>query len=238
MVGSAVALEAEDQGHQVLGRPSRELDLTDRTAVFNEFKHISPDALIIAAAKVGGIGANSNFPVDFLSINLQIQTNVMDAAHACRISRVLFLGSSCVYPRLAPQPIIESALLTGELEQTNESYAIAKIAGLKLIEAYRRQYGYKWISAMPTNLYGPRDNFNPTTAHVLPMLMRRFHLAKITQSASVEIWGDGSPLREFLHVNDLARASLMLLDVYDGEKAINIGSGQEFSVNEVAFLMK
>ena len=234
MVGSAIAEEAKKQGHEVIGKSSKELDLTNRDAVFAELKAIKPDALIIAAAKVGGIGANSTFPVDFLSANLQIQTNLLDAAHAADIERVLFLGSSCIYPKFAPQPIPESALLTGELEPTNEPYALAKIAGLKLVEAYRKQYGRKWISAMPTNLYGPRDNFDLESAHVLPALIHRFHNAKVNNLAEVAIWGDGTPLREFLHVEDLASACLMLLDKYDGSVAINIGSGQESSILELA----
>jgi GDP-L-fucose synthase len=234
MVGSAIAEEALAQGHEVLGKSSKELDLTNRDAVFAEMKSVKPDALVIAAAKVGGIGANSTFPVDFLSVNLQIQTNLLDAAHASEIERVLFLGSSCIYPKFAPQPIPESALLTGELEPTNEPYALAKIAGLKLVEAYRKQYGHKWISAMPTNLYGPRDNFDLETAHVLPALIHRFHEAKVNNLAEVAIWGDGTPLREFLHVEDLASACLMLLKEYDGLVAINVGSGQETSILDLA----
>ena len=237
MVGSAIALEAKMQGHEVFGKSSKELDLTDRSAVFQELHDCKPDSLIIAAAKVGGIGANSSLPVDFLSVNLQIQTNLLDAAHAANIQKVLFLGSSCIYPKFAPQPIPESALFTGELEPTNEPYAIAKIAGLKLVEAYRRQFKHHWISAMPTNLYGPRDNFNLKTAHVLPALIHRFHNAKVDGASEVEIWGDGTPLREFLHVEDLARACLMLLDKYDNSVAINIGSGQELSINGLATLI-
>ena len=234
MVGSAIAEEAKKQGHEVIGKSSKELDLTNRDAVFSELKAIKPDALIIVAAKVGGIGANSTFPVDFLSVNLQIQTNLLDAAHASDIEKVLFLGSSCIYPKFAPQPIPESALLSGELEPTNEPYALAKIAGLKLVEAYRKQYGHKWISAMPTNLYGPRDNFDLESAHVLPALIHRFHNAKVKELSEVTIWGDGTPLREFLHVEDLASACLMLLDKYDDSVAINIGSGQERSILELA----
>ena len=234
MVGSAIAEESKKQGHEVLGKSSKELDLTNRDAVFAEMKSVKPDALVIAAAKVGGIGANSTFPVDFLSVNLQIQTNLLDAAHASDIERVLFLGSSCIYPKFAPQPIPESALLTGELEPTNEPYAIAKIAGLKLVEAYRKQYGHKWISAMPTNLYGPRDNFDLESAHVLPALIHRFHHAKVNKLAEVTIWGDGTPLREFLHAEDLASACLMLLKEYDGSVAINVGSGEELTILEIA----
>jgi GDP-L-fucose synthase len=234
MVGSAIAEEAKKQGHEVLGKSSKDLDLTNRETVFAEMKSVKPDALVIAAAKVGGIGANSTFPVDFLSVNLQIQTNLLDAAHAADVERVLFLGSSCIYPKFAPQPIPESALLTGELEPTNEPYAIAKIAGLKLVEAYRKQYGHKWISAMPTNLYGPRDNFDLESAHVLPALIHKFHNAKVNNLAEVAIWGDGTPLREFLHVEDLASACLMLLKEYDSAVAINVGSGQETSILDLA----
>lgn len=237
MVGSAFALEATSQGHLVSGKSSKDLDYTHREAVFQELNKVKPDALLIAAAKVGGIGANSSFPVDFLSLNLQIQTNLMDAAHAAGVERVLFLGSSCIYPKYADQPIEESSLLTGELEKTNEQYAIAKIAGLKLIEAYRRQYSARWVSAMPTNLYGPRDNFDLENAHVLPALIHRFHKAKVDHLDEVEIWGDGSPLREFLHVGDLAKACLVLIDKYDDSVAINIGSGSEISISELAFLV-
>jgi len=237
MVGSAIALEAKAQGHEVIGKKSKELNLTDRAAVFKEIQEVKPDYLIVAAAKVGGIGANASLPVDFLSINLQIQTNLMDAAHASDIQRVLFLGSSCVYPKLAPQPMSESVLLTGELESTNAPYAIAKIAGLKLIEAYRNQYGRRWISAMPTNLYGPRDNFDLETAHVLPALINRFHSAKVNSLKSVEIWGDGTPLREFLYVRDLAKACLFLLESYESSVAINVGSGQEVSIRDLASLV-
>lgn len=234
MVGSAIAAEAKSRGIQVLGKSSKELDLTDRPSVFAELAACKPDVLVIAAAKVGGIGANSSQPVDFLSINLQIQTNLLDAAHAADIEKVLFLGSSCIYPKFAPQPIPESALLTGELEPTNEPYAIAKIAGLKLVEGYRRQYKRHWISAMPTNLYGPHDNFDLESAHVLPALMHRFHLAKVQGAKTVTIWGDGTPLREFLYVEDLARACLTLIEKYDDSIAINVGSGQEISIGNLA----
>lgn len=234
MVGSAIAFEANSQGLKVSGKSSKELDLTDRKVVFEEIRINKPDALIIAAAKVGGIGANSSMPVDFLSVNLQIQTNLLDAAHKANVNKVLFLGSSCIYPKFTPQPITESALLTGQLEPTNESYAIAKIAGLKLVEAYRRQFGHHWISAMPTNLYGPRDKFDLVAAHVLPALIHRFHEAKANNVREVEIWGDGSPLREFLYVGDLAQACLVLLNQYDDSAAINIGSGQEISIEQLA----
>jgi GDP-L-fucose synthase len=237
MVGSAISAEAKAQEQIVFGKSSKELDLTKRGEVFRDLAAIKPDYLVIAAAKVGGIGANRSLPVDFLSINLQIQTNLIDAAHAAGVERVLFLGSSCIYPKLAPQPINETALLTGELEPTNAPYAIAKIAGLKLIDAYREQFGHHWISAMPTNLYGPRDNFNLETAHVLPALIHRFHNAKILGAPEVEIWGDGTPLREFLHVEDLARACLELLNSYDEPSAINIGSGQEISIANLASMV-
>jgi len=237
MAGSAISREASNQGYEVIGKSSSELDLTDRQAVFKELMDTKPDSLVIAAAKVGGIGANSSLPTNFLSINLQIQTNLLDAAHAAKIERVLFLGSSCIYPKLAPQPIPEAALLTGALEPTNEFYAIAKIAGLKLVEGYRRQFGHHWIAVMPTNLYGPRDNFDLETAHVLPALIHRFHNAKINGAENVKIWGDGTPLREFLHVNDLARACLLLLQSYDESIAINIGSGQELSIKNLAHLV-
>jgi GDP-L-fucose synthase len=237
MVGSALALEAYAQNHEVLGKSSKEIDFTDREKTFSALQDANPDALIISAAKVGGIAANSSFPVDFLSNNLQIQTNLLDAAHSANIGKVLFLGSSCIYPKYAQQPIMESALLTGELEPTNEPYAIAKIAGMKLVEAYRRQFGRHWISIMPTNLYGPRDNFNAKTAHVLPALISRFHSAKINQDTKVSIWGDGTPLREFLHVEDLAKACLKLLREYDDPVAINVGSGQEVSIAKLASIV-
>lgn len=237
MVGSAISLEAKSQAHEVIGKSSKDLDFTNRAAVFNELQELKPDSLIIAAAKVGGIGANSSSPVDFLSINLQIQTNLLDAAHLAEIEKVLFLGSSCIYPKLANQPIHESALLTGALEPTNEQYAIAKIAGLKLVEAYRRQYGHRWINVMPSNLYGPRDNFNLETAHVLPTLIHRFHNAKLCGDSKVEVWGDGTPLREFLYVDDLAKACLVLLNNYDESMAINVGSGEEISISSLVKLI-
>lgn len=234
MVGSAIAEEARSRQLEVIGKSSKELDFLDRKATFTEFQNVKPDYLVIAAAKVGGIGANSSFPVEFLSLNLQIQTNILDAAHNAEISRVLFLGSSCIYPKFAKQPIEEGALLSGELEETNEPYAVAKIAGLKLVEAYRTQFKRNWISAMPTNLYGPRDNFDLNNAHVLPALMHRIHEAKVQKIPSVKIWGDGSPLREFLHSKDLARACLLLLDKYDDLQPINIGSGDEISIGNLA----
>jgi GDP-L-fucose synthase len=235
LVGSAIvrAIEAGDD-HTWLGQTRQELDLLNRTAVFEYVNREKPDWVIIAAAKVGGIHANSTYPVEFLSENLQIETNLMDACHAANINRVLFLGSSCVYPKVCPQPIKEEYLLTGPLEPTNEAYALAKISGLKLIESYRKQYGHKWISAMPTNLYGPGDNYDLENSHVLPALIRKIHDAREARQKAVSLWGDGSPLREFLHSDDLARASLMLLNSYDSSVAINVGSGVEVSINELA----
>jgi GDP-L-fucose synthase len=237
MVGSAIAQEAKKQGYEVVGKSSSHLNFTNRRETFAEIQAIKPDILVVAAAKVGGIGANASMPVDFLSINLQIQSNLLDAAFTANVAKVLFLGSSCVYPKLAPQPISESYLLTGELEPTNEAYAIAKIAGLKLVEAYRRQFGRNWISAMPSNLYGPRDNFDIETAHVVPALIHRFYNAKSKGEGRVEIWGDGTPLREFLFVEDLARACLMLIEKYDASAAINVGSGQEIAIADLALLI-
>jgi GDP-L-fucose synthase len=237
LVGSALEIESISRGFEVLGKTSRQLDLSNREAVFQEMHELRPDCLIIAAAKVGGIKANSLFPVEFLSINLQIQTNLMDAAHSAKVKKLLFLGSSCIYPKFAPQPILESSLLTGALEPSNEAYAIAKIAGLKLIQSYRKQFAYKWISAMPTNLYGPYDNFDLETSHVIPSLIRRFHDAKTNNSKSLSLWGDGTPMREFLHVTDLAKACMMLIEKYDSDVPINVGSGYEISIRELAKLV-
>lgn len=237
MVGSAIALEANAQGHLVLGKSSSAIDFRDRNAVFLELQNTRPDALIIAAAKVGGIGANLAEPVDFLSINLQIQTNLLDAAHASKIEKVIFLGSSCVYPKYTPQPIPESALLSGALDESIESYGIAKIAGLRLIQSYRLQYGWDWTSAILTNLYGPNDNFDSEGANVLPGLMDRIHQAKVNTTESVEIWGDGTPLREFLFVGDLACAIMLLVNSDNLPSLINIGSNQEISIGELALLL-
>lgn len=237
MVGSAVAELARSRGQEVFGKSSSELNFMDRDATFRELKSAHIDKLVIAASKVGGIGANSNFPVEFLSNNLQIQTNLIDGAYLAGIEKVLFLGSSCIYPKFASQPISEDSLLTGKLEPTNEPYAIAKISGLTLINAYRNQYEKKWISAMPTNLYGPRDNFDTETSHVLPALIRKFHDAKTSGRTNVKLWGDGTPLREFLHVNDLAEACLLLLEIYDDSIALNVGSGREISIAQLAQLV-
>jgi GDP-L-fucose synthase len=239
LVGSAVVRQIEAQGvHAWFGRTRAELDLRDRDAVFRFLDDENPDAVIIAAARVGGIFANSSHPVEFLSHNLQIETNLMDAAHAANIDRLLFLGSSCVYPKLAQQPIKEEYLLTGDLEKTNEAYSLAKISGLKLVQAYRKQYGHKWISAMPTNMYGPGDNFDLENSHVLPALIRKFHDAKTKGNQSVTLWGTGSPKREFLHSDDLGRACLFLLENYDGDVAINVGRGEDIAINDLAELIR
>ena len=235
LVGSAIvrAIEGSDE-HTWIGQTRQELDLLNRSAVFEYVKNERPDWVVIAAAKVGGIHANSTYPVEFLSENLQIETNLIDACHAAKIERVLFLGSSCIYPKNSPQPIKEEYLLTGPLEPTNEAYALAKISGLKLIEAYRTQYGYNWISAMPTNLYGPGDNFDLQNSHVLPALIRKFHDAQTQGSPSVTLWGTGTPRREFLHADDLAKACLFMLANYDGETALNIGTGIDVTISELA----
>jgi GDP-L-fucose synthase len=239
LVGSAIVRAIEAAGkHTWIGKTHSELDLLDRKAVFDYVASEKPGAIVIAAAKVGGIHANSTFPVQFLTENLQIETNLMDAAHAAGIPRLLFLGSSCVYPKLAQQPIKEEYLLTGELEKTNEAYALAKISGLKLVQAYRSQYGHKWISAMPTNMYGPGDNFDLENSHVLPALIRKFHEAKTRGASQVKLWGSGSPLREFLHSDDLASACMFLLENYDDEIAINIGSGKDLTIKDLAELIK
>ncbi len=235
LVGSAIvrAIEATDE-HSWIGQTRHELDLLDRKAVFDYVAREKPDWVIIAAAKVGGIHANSTYPVEFLSENLQIETNLIDACHAAKIDRVLFLGSSCIYPKSCPQPIREDYLLSGPLEPTNEAYALAKISGLKLIEAYRKQFGHKWISAMPTNLYGQGDNFDLENSHVLPAMIRKFHDAKVGGAASVTLWGDGTPMREFLHADDLALACLHLLANYDDSLAINVGTGKDITIKDLA----
>jgi GDP-L-fucose synthase len=238
LVGSAIVREIEKVGKSSwIGATRTEFDLCDRNAVFDFMQTNKPDAVIIAAAKVGGIVANSKFPVEFLSENVQVQTNLMDAAHQFNVESLVFLGSSCIYPKFAPQPISEDSLLTGPLEETNEAYAIAKIAGVKLVQAYRKEFGRKWSSAMPTNLYGPEDNFDLQTSHVLPALMRKFHEAKVNHVESVTLWGSGSPKREFLHVDDLAKAILFLLEGYDDTVAINVGTGIDLEIRELANLI-
>ena len=239
MVGSAL-VRAIKREHDCawIGATRSELDLTNRRAVFDYLQTNKPDAVIIAAAKVGGIVANDSFPVDFLSENLQIQTNLIDGSHNAGIEKLVFLGSSCIYPKFAVQPIKESSLLTGELEPTNEPYALAKIAGLKLVQAYRKQFGRKWICLMPTNLYGPDDNYDHESSHVIPGMIKKFYNARTHGESSVTLWGTGSPLREFLHVDDLASATMFALENYDGEVALNIGSGEEVSIKALAETIK
>lgn len=214
--------------------PRAELDLTDRAATFDFVLESRPQVVIDAAARVGGILANDTYPADFLSENLQIQVNLLDAAVAARVPRLLFLGSSCIYPKLAPQPIPESALLTGPLEPTNDAYAIAKIAGILAVQAVRRQHGLPWISAMPTNLYGPGDNFSPSGSHLLPALIRRYDEAKASGAPNVTNWGTGTPRRELLHVDDLASACLYLLEHFDGPTHVNVGTGIDHTIGEIA----
>ncbi|XUZ28728.1 GDP-L-fucose synthase family protein [Streptomyces sp. RMIT01] len=234
LVGSAVARRLADDGHEVLTRGRDLLDLRDAARTETYLKEVRPDAVVLAAARVGGIMANSTYPVQFLEDNLRIQLSVIAGAHAAGIQRLLFLGSSCIYPRLAPQPIREESLLTGELEPTNEAYALAKIAGIVQTQSYRRQYGASYVSAMPTNLYGPGDNFDLETSHVLPALIRRFHEARRDGAPEVTLWGSGSPRREFLHVDDLAAACVTLLEAYDGDEPVNIGCGEDLTIRELA----
>lgn len=238
LVGSAVWRHLDRRGHTgLVGRTSRELDLRDRPAVDAFFEEVRPEFVILAAAKVGGIVANATQPAEFLSDNLRIQVNVLDAAKRTGVRRLLFLGSSCIYPKHAPQPIPESALLTGPLEPTNDAYAIAKIAGVLHVQALRREHGVSFVSAMPTNLYGPGDNFDLTTSHVLPALIRRMHEAKESGDASVTLWGSGSPRREFLHVDDLARACVHLMEHYDAPDPINVGVGEDITIRDLASLV-
>jgi GDP-L-fucose synthase len=238
LVGSAICRHLAAEGYsRVVGRSSADLDLRSRDAVFRFFESERPRYVVVAAARVGGIMANATRPAEFLSDNLQIQVNVMDAAMNAGVQRLLFLGSSCIYPKYAPQPIKEEYLLTGELEPTNDAYAVAKIAGIFQVQALRRQYGVSWISAMPTNLYGPGDNFSPMESHVLPGLLRRLHEATVSGAEVVVNWGTGSPRREFLHVDDLARACLHLLRHYDEPEPINVGTGKDITVRELAELV-
>jgi len=235
LVGSAIWRKLASSGFtNLVGRTSAEVDLKERDAVFDFFAETRPRYVALAAAKVGGILANSTYPVDFLSDNLRIQVNVMDAALAHGVERLLFLGSSCIYPKFAPQPIREDTLLTGHLEPTNDAYAIAKIAGILHVQSVRRQYGLPWISAMPTNLYGPNDNFSPTGSHVLPALIRRYDEAVRTGAASVTNWGTGTPRREFLHADDMADACLFLLEHYDGPEQVNVGTGRDTTIRDIA----
>ncbi|MGJ0385083.1 GDP-L-fucose synthase family protein [Paenarthrobacter nicotinovorans] len=235
LVGSGIWRHLESKGFKnLVGRSSAELDLKDREAVFALFAETKPRYVVLAAAKVGGILANNTYPVDFLSDNLRIQVNVLDAAREHGTERLLFLGSSCIYPKFAEQPIREDSLLTGHLEPTNDAYAIAKIAGIMHVQAMRRQYGLPWISAMPTNLYGPGDNFSPTGSHVLPALIRRYDEAAASGAETVTNWGSGSPRREFLHVDDMAAACLHLLENYDGPEQVNVGTGSDVTIKELA----
>ena len=233
MVGSAVCRQLENEDCNIIKAGRDEVNLVNQAEVNDWMTAVKPDAIVLAAAKVGGIQANNNFPVDFLYENLMIEANIIHAAHLNNVERLLFLGSSCIYPRLADQPIKENSLLSGALEPTNEWYAIAKITGIKLIQAYRKQYGYDWISAMPTNLYGPGDNYDLNSSHVLPALLRKFHEAKISKSSEVTVWGSGKPLREFMHCDDLANALLFLLKNYTNYEHINVGSGDELSIREL-----
>jgi GDP-L-fucose synthase len=235
LVGSAVMRALERQGYaNLVVRAHRELDLADQAAVRGFFERERPQAVIMAAARVGGIHANNSRPAEFIRDNLLIQDNVIDSAHRAGVQKFVFLGSSCIYPKLAPQPLKEDYLLTGPLEPTNEWYAVAKIAGIKMCEAYRRQYGFNAISLMPTNLYGPGDNFDLQNSHVLPALIRRFHEAKERGHPTMSIWGTGTPRREFLHVDDLADAVVYLLETYDAEPIVNIGWGEDVTIRELA----
>ena len=238
LVGSALIRLLEREGfHNLPKRDRSQLDLADKQAMHGFFAQEKPAIVIVAAAKVGGIKANNDFPVEFLLDNLRIQNNVIHAAHEAGVRKLLFLGSSCIYPKFAPQPIPETALLTGSLEPTNEAYAIAKIAGIKLCQAYAREYGANFISAMPTNLYGPNDNFDLNTSHVLAALLRKAHEAKMGKVRELIVWGSGNPRREFLHVDDLASACLFLLERYDSPEIINIGCGEDVSIRELAELI-
>ena len=238
MVGSALARRLEASGFiDLLTRDRSRLDLRNESAVAEFFAEEKPDVVILAAAKVGGIKANNDYPVEFLLDNLRIQNNVIRSAFQTGVGKFLFLGSSCIYPKLAPQPISETALLTGALEPTNEAYAIAKIAGIKLCQAYARAYGANFISVMPTNLYGPNDNFNLETSHALAALLRKAHEAKIGNEKKLVVWGTGEPRREFLHVDDLAAACLLLLEKYDSPEIINVGCGEDVSIRELAELI-
>jgi len=233
LAGSAIVRELERVDKKVIGISSKDVDLLDRAKTFSFIKDLKPTLIIDAAAKVGGVGSNNAYPVEFLSQNLQIQSNLMDAAHEAKVEKFVFLGSSCIYPRNCAQPIKEDYLLTGELEQTNSAYAVAKIAGIELIKSYRKEYGHTWISVMPTNLYGPNDNFDLENSHVLPALIRKFVEAKRDNSSEVVLWGSGTPLREFLHVDDLAKAILICVEKYDDSQQINIGSGDEISIKDL-----
>ena len=234
LAGSAIVRELTRIGKPVVGISSKDVDLLDRNATFNYLNKLKPNAVIDAAAKVGGISANNNYPVEFLSENIRIQTNLMDAAHSAKVEKFVFLASSCIYPKNCPQPIKEEYVLTGALESTNSAYAIAKLAGIELIKAYRKEFDHRWISVMPTNLYGPNDNFDLESSHVFPALIRKFIEAKKTNANSVKLWGSGKPRREFLHSDDLAKAIVFCLDNYDSNQQINIGTGVDLTIAEFA----
>ncbi len=239
LVGSAIVRNLQSKGYNnIVIRTHAELDLKDQAGVFAFFEKEKPDIVVLAAAKVGGINANNTAPAEFAYENMQIQCNVIHAAHVNKVKKLLFLGSTCIYPRMAPQPIPEDALLTGPLEETNEAYAIAKISGLEMCKFYKRQYGDDFISCMPTNLYGPYDNYDLSGSHVMPAMIRKFHEAKINNEPSVELWGTGSPLREFLYVDDMADACVFLLENYSGEQHVNIGTGKELTIKELAETVK
>lgn len=235
LVGSAIVRNLEEKGYtNVIGRTHRELDLTSQQAVREFFETERPDVVVLAAAKVGGINANNTAPAEFAYENMQIQCNVIQCSHVYHVRKLLFLGSTCIYPRMAPQPIPEDALLTGPLEETNEAYAIAKISGLEMCRFFKRQYGDDFISCMPTNLYGPYDNYDLSGSHVMPAMIRKFHDAKVNNLPCVELWGTGTPLREFLYVDDMADACVFLLEHYSGEQHVNIGTGKEVTIKELA----
>lgn len=239
LVGSAIVRNLEEKGYtHIIKRTHNALDLINQKEVFDFFEKEKPEYVFLAAAKVGGINANNTYPADFIYDNLAIETNVIKAAHDHHVKKLLFLGSTCIYPKNAPQPIKEEYLLSDYLEPTNEAYAIAKIAGLEMCKFFKRQYGDHFISCMPTNLYGPNDNYNLQNSHVLPALIRKFHEAKIDGKREVEVWGTGKPLREFLYVDDMADACVFLMENYDGEQHVNIGTGEEVSIGELAHIIK
>ena len=233
LAGSAIVRELTRIGKPVVGISSKDVDLLDREATFNYIGSLKPKVIIDAAARVGGIASNNTYPVEFLSENIQIQTNLMDAAHSAKVEKFVFLASSCAYPKNCPQPIKEEYVLTGTLESTNSAYAIAKLAGIELIKSYRKQFGHRWISVMPTNLYGPNDNFDLESGHVFPALIRKFIEAKKSNVSSVNLWGTGKPKREFLHVDDFAKAVIVCLNNYDSDQQINIGTGIDITIAEL-----
>ena len=239
LVGSAIVRELQKKGYKnIIGKTHKELDLMDSIAVENFFKEEKPEYVFLAAAKVGGIYANFNYPADFIYENLQIQNNVIGNAYKYKVKKLMFLGSSCIYPKMCPQPIKEEYLLSGYLEETNEAYALAKISGLKMCQYFNKQYGTNYISVMPTNLYGPYDNFHPENSHVMPALIRRFHEAKVNNAKEVVVWGSGTPLREFLYSEDMADACIYLMENYEGNDFFNIGTGKEITIKALAELIK